>query len=58
MMTTMTMIMIISHNFKTTKQEGQSEIENLNDSILTILCPETTYMQNIPRNFCEFAVFI
>lgn len=37
MMTTITMIMITSHNFKTTKQEGQSEIENLNDSILTIL---------------------
>ena len=37
MMTIMTMIMTISHNFKTTKQEGQWEIENLNDSIWTIL---------------------
>lgn len=32
MMKTMTMMMIISHNFKTTKQEGQSGIENLNDN--------------------------
>jgi hypothetical protein len=28
----MTLLKIISHNFKTTKQQGQSEIENLNDN--------------------------
>jgi hypothetical protein len=55
---TMTMTTIISHNFKTTKQEGQSEIENLNYTYFNHFNAQKQHMHNILWNFCEFTVFI